>query len=676
VNISTGPIPVDRLPTVSFGTCRLDRSSRELRMPGQCVRLQEKPFQILSLLLERAGDVVTREELRRKLWPSSVYIDFDHGLNNAITRLRETLGDNAAEPRYIETLPRLGYRFIHPVAAAETAAGSTDESGPDRAAPEPAAAIPLLARLATRLAWPASITAIAIIAAIIALGLLVALGLTRSDTDRGQRMAASPATQASAVRLQEQPLSAPGTKDSEAHRLYLLGNALLTGISVKRDLPRARQLFEQAIARDPQYAAAHARLAYYHFYGAWALLGDVDADVRDGMAAARRAVELNPASSEALQARANFAMWRYRFLGDYEAFVAASSDYRRAIQLDPQNHTAVFDYGRAVLWHEPDLAQSLFERTVRIEPLRRRAAGMAALTVAMRGDPEAAREQLRDQAEQVLGRRPSEEAGVAGFEQYFGRLDEAVVAARVALARGGPQGPIQLWGLYMSLGERDAAGNVLDFGETRLADSLREAAMLTMAGRYGDAYEHLDRRRDEFARNRVLDLPAARLALIAGRPAPALAILEQRLPDLVSGVEPISARNVMPALDLVAAWQALGDDAQARRFLDRIIAYLDDPSSPRLPMFLYLRARAHALAREEAPAMQALDRAYDAGFRTTWANDLHPQPHFYIDPVEADPVFAALRSQPRYQAWIARIRDDNARQLKRLKARDAVGPAA
>lgn len=111
---STGPASFEHLPAIRFGECSLDRNSRELWIRGQCVRLQEKPFLVLSLLLERAGAVVTREELRQTLWPASVYIDFDHGLNNAITRLRETLGDAAATPRFIETLPRLGYRFIHP----------------------------------------------------------------------------------------------------------------------------------------------------------------------------------------------------------------------------------------------------------------------------------------------------------------------------------------------------------------------------------------------------------------------------------------------------------------------------------------------------------------------------------------------------------------------------------
>ena len=84
----------------------------ELRKRGLKVRLQDQPFQILVMLLERPGELVTRQEIHRRLWPADTFVDFDHGLNNAINRLREALGDSAETPRFIETLPRKGYRFI------------------------------------------------------------------------------------------------------------------------------------------------------------------------------------------------------------------------------------------------------------------------------------------------------------------------------------------------------------------------------------------------------------------------------------------------------------------------------------------------------------------------------------------------------------------------------------
>ncbi len=110
--------------TVRFGVFELDLGAGELRKSGRKLRLQEQPLQVLAMLLDRAGEVVTREELRNRLWPSDTFVDFDHGLNTAVNKLREALGDSAANPRFVETLARRGYRFIAPVEAAVTAESS------------------------------------------------------------------------------------------------------------------------------------------------------------------------------------------------------------------------------------------------------------------------------------------------------------------------------------------------------------------------------------------------------------------------------------------------------------------------------------------------------------------------------------------------------------------------
>src|SRR5512140_1351514 len=98
-----------------FGVYEARLATGELFKSGQKVRMQEQPFQVLLALLERPGDVVTREELQQKLWPSDTFVDFDHSLNTCINKLRDALGDTASNPRFIETLPRRGYRFIAPV---------------------------------------------------------------------------------------------------------------------------------------------------------------------------------------------------------------------------------------------------------------------------------------------------------------------------------------------------------------------------------------------------------------------------------------------------------------------------------------------------------------------------------------------------------------------------------
>jgi cholera toxin transcriptional activator len=125
-----------------FGVFELDLNTGELRKGGVKLRLQGQPVQVLTLLLERAGDVVTREELREKLWASDTFVDFDHSLNTAINKVREALGDSASSPRYVETLARRGYRFIAPVQAAVQAspanAAAAESTTPAQSVPHEA----------------------------------------------------------------------------------------------------------------------------------------------------------------------------------------------------------------------------------------------------------------------------------------------------------------------------------------------------------------------------------------------------------------------------------------------------------------------------------------------------------------------------------------------------------
>jgi DNA-binding winged helix-turn-helix (wHTH) protein len=98
-----------------FGVFEADLNTGELRKNGSKMRLQEQPFQVLAVLLETPGEIVTRDDLRQRLWPADTFVDFDHSLNTAIAKLRDALGDSASSPRFIETLARRGYRFLAPV---------------------------------------------------------------------------------------------------------------------------------------------------------------------------------------------------------------------------------------------------------------------------------------------------------------------------------------------------------------------------------------------------------------------------------------------------------------------------------------------------------------------------------------------------------------------------------
>src|ERR1700684_3914163 len=115
---------------VRFGVFELDLRSGELRKHGLLVRLQEQPFQVLTMLLDRPGEVVTREELQKKLWPANTFVDFDHGLNKAINKIRDALGDSAESPRFVETIARRGYRFLAEVKAADAVPARSPELAP------------------------------------------------------------------------------------------------------------------------------------------------------------------------------------------------------------------------------------------------------------------------------------------------------------------------------------------------------------------------------------------------------------------------------------------------------------------------------------------------------------------------------------------------------------------
>ena len=152
---------------MAFGPFEVRAASGELRKHGIRIRLQRQPFQILVILLRHPGEVVTREQLRDQLWSDGTFVDFEHGLNAAINRLREALSDDADKPRFIETLPRLGYRFIAPVLAlsptATVAAEPSQDTPRELPAPANSATAPPQAAYASRW-WPAAVGVLAVVA--------------------------------------------------------------------------------------------------------------------------------------------------------------------------------------------------------------------------------------------------------------------------------------------------------------------------------------------------------------------------------------------------------------------------------------------------------------------------------------------------------------------------------
>jgi DNA-binding winged helix-turn-helix (wHTH) protein/Tfp pilus assembly protein PilF len=196
--------------TVRFGTFDLDPSSGELRRAGLRVRLQRQPFKVLMALLERPGVAVSREDLRRTLWGDDTFVDFDHGLNFCVHQLRRALGDDALRPRFVETLPGVGYRFIAPVT---------------RATPVEPSAI----RPSARPSWPRWVVVLA------ALWLVGQKG--GASAPRPIRHDPTPAVQA-------------------AYLKGLYHSARGTG-----EWPEAAQWLERAVTEDPGYAPAQSALA-------------------------------------------------------------------------------------------------------------------------------------------------------------------------------------------------------------------------------------------------------------------------------------------------------------------------------------------------------------------------------------------------------------------------------
>jgi DNA-binding winged helix-turn-helix (wHTH) protein len=123
---STGP---QSAPRYRFGVFEVDAATGELRRQGLRVKLNTQPFQVLLMLLDRPGQLLTREEISRELWPDGTFVDYEHGVNSAVNRIREALGDTAASPRFLETLARRGYRFIAPVERVDLGKGLAIRKG-------------------------------------------------------------------------------------------------------------------------------------------------------------------------------------------------------------------------------------------------------------------------------------------------------------------------------------------------------------------------------------------------------------------------------------------------------------------------------------------------------------------------------------------------------------------
>jgi DNA-binding winged helix-turn-helix (wHTH) protein/Tfp pilus assembly protein PilF len=300
---------------VRFGVFEADLRSGELRKSGTKVKIQDLPFRALKALISQPNEVLSREDLRRDLWPDGVYVDFDRGVISAINRLRDALGDSAENPVFIETVGRRGYRWIAPTHISELPAETTVVAGIDLPDPAPARSFP----------WK-------LVLVLPVLAVLVSAWLFWKK--HGAVDGSAPAsTSASTARH-----AAKG----EAEEFYLKGRYYWEK-RTPDSLNKAVDSFTQAIVHDPNYAQAYVGLAdCYNLLREYTVMPSSEAYPR-ALAAAKRAVELDPQSSEA---HASLAF--VSFFGMWD-IATADREFRRAIELNPSNATAHHWYATYLL---------------------------------------------------------------------------------------------------------------------------------------------------------------------------------------------------------------------------------------------------------------------------------------------------------------------------------------
>ena len=297
---------------IRFGVFEAHLSSGELFKSGKRVRLQQQPFDVLRTLIARPGEVVTRDDLRKALWPDDVTVDFDQSLNKSVTKLRDALGDLAASPRFIETLPKRGYRFIADVHSADPADPTVAAEAEHRP-------------LNHRLRWiPVGVWLSAAAAA--AMVVTIATLAITATSDSAKPL------EAGAEKSRDVDSAATRTPIFAARDAYDLGRATLTRRS-EESLKLSLEHFTRAVALSPRFAAAHVGLAE-----SWALLASYGAtDPRQAMPRARdaanRALLLDPNL-----ARAHASLGRTAMTFDWD-WRTAGWHFRRAIALEPGDAT-------------------------------------------------------------------------------------------------------------------------------------------------------------------------------------------------------------------------------------------------------------------------------------------------------------------------------------------------
>jgi DNA-binding winged helix-turn-helix (wHTH) protein/tetratricopeptide (TPR) repeat protein len=480
---------------VRFGIFEADVSSGELRRQGRLVKLQQQPFDLLVALLEQPGQVVTREALHRRLWPDGVTVDFDQSLNKAVTKLRDALGDTAESPRFIETLPKRGYRFIAPVEVVPPASAPTAVSGASAPAAVAAHASPSHATTHTPHAHVAAAAepstpsrAASLLSWVPIAGIGLVLAVLASYASMASRINADAPTASRALPSAAAPAMSTNAAAVDAFERGRIAASRRSAESLRASLTH----FEHALKEDARFGAAYVALADVHNL----LAMDGLADPKHSMPAAREAsnraltLDTDNAAAHAALGRTTMlfdwdwkiAVWHFErardlaptnaavrqwFADCYAAMgmqVESEAEARAALALLPLDLAANTTLGRVFyMTKDYDKAEAQLRKTLELDPGYLQARRLLGLTLTLAGKHAQALPEF-ERAAQLAGETPNALADLAMSRAFNG--DEA--GARRLLTRlsdpvkqsawVGPDGIAQV---YWALNDRDTAAQWL-----------------------------------------------------------------------------------------------------------------------------------------------------------------------------------------------------------------------
>ena len=499
----------------------LDLRTGELRKAGRKVRIQEQPLCVLVSLLERPGELVTRDELRLKVWQADTFIDFDTGLNKAIAKIREVLSDSAASPRFVETLPKRGYRFIAPVerpAPEPGALRAAERAATDRAQRAPAIAVLPFANMSEKkdddyLSDGLSEEIINALTKVPGLRVIARTSAFRfrSEPDRrkigealqvGKVLEGSVRRAGNRLRITAQLIDVADDSyvwseryDREMTDVFAIQDEISAAIVdqlkgslgahpaarspvpnlaayeavlegrhhwykfASADLAKAVECFERAVAIDPGYAEAHVGIAHYYVQLAGMSLAEPRKALPLAKAAARRAVEADPTSATAYAALAQVVLWHEH------SWTEAELHFRSALALSPGKALVHIAYGALYLRPLGRLLEALAEIDCALEqdPLSPLFRTERAVTLFYQKKYEEAAESFR-RALDIDPRFLMALEGLALVRTYQHRFEEALALVNQALQIHGRQSrPLTMLGIVYALaGNAGEARRVLD----------------------------------------------------------------------------------------------------------------------------------------------------------------------------------------------------------------------